>query len=41
LGVSVEQVSIKAGFLVGVIFPLITVVAILISYINKKCKGMN
>ena len=40
-GISIEQAAIKAGFLVGVIFPLITVVAILISYINKKCKGMN
>lgn len=40
LNVSAEQLAIKLGFLVGVVFPLITVVAILISYIIK-CKGMN
>ncbi len=36
LNVPCEQVAIKLGFLVGTIFPLITVVAILFSNINNK-----
>ncbi len=38
VGLSAEQTAIKLGFLVGVIFPLITVVALTIWYFKDKTK---